>query len=281
MTSDLIKVKDLLTTRGCSDRTISNYISCLNRFKKHFDGKEVKDLNEADILTYLKENFIDLGLSAATYNINRAAIRYYYLVNHNKKFLKELLPYCKIKNRFPILITKEAFVKMLNSESNLEHKVWLLLGYGSGLRVSEVASLKISDISSKQSKIKIIGKGNKERYVPLPKITLKFLRMYWHQNKDKIKGDYLFPGLHSNKTHIATYTIQQAFAKSKRNNRLNSTMTFHTLRHSFATEYIKDKGNVWELRLIMGHSHVNTTMMYLHMAKDFKNVKTPLDGISL
>lgn len=281
MTNDLIKVKDLLTTRGCSDRTISNYISCLNRFKNYFNGKEVKDLNEDNILIYLKENFIDLGLSAATYNINRAAIRYYYLVNFNISFSKELLPQCKVKNRFPILIAKEEFVKIVNSESNLEHKVWLLLGYGSGLRIDEVANLKISNISSKQSKIRVIGKGNKERYVPLPKITLKFLKMYWYQKKDKIKGDYLFPGVYKNSPHISSKTIQEMFVKVKFNNNLNPTVTFHTLRHSFATEFIKAGGDIWELRTLMGHSSANTTMMYLHMAKDFSNVKSPLDEVSL
>ncbi len=80
MTNDLQKVKDLLKTRGCSERTINNYLSCLNRFKQYHKGKELKDLKEEDILDYLKVNFIDLDFAAATINVNRAAIKYYYLV---------------------------------------------------------------------------------------------------------------------------------------------------------------------------------------------------------
>ena len=83
MTKDLQKVKDLLKVRGCSDRTIANYLSCLNRFKKSYEGKDLKKLRESDILDYLKTNFIDLGLAPASVNINRAAIKYYYLVNFN------------------------------------------------------------------------------------------------------------------------------------------------------------------------------------------------------
>jgi site-specific recombinase XerD len=282
MTKDLEKVKKMLKVRGCSDRTVANYISCINRFKKNFKDKEFEKLNEEDILDYLKDYFIDLGLSSCAFNISRAAIKYYYLVNYKKEFSKVLLPQCKTKSRFPVLISKSDFIKIVNSESNIKHKIWLLLGYGSGLRISEVANLKVSDILSKENKIRVIGKGNKERFVPLPKITLKYLRIYWIQNKTKIK-DYLFPGIYKNKKknlHISTTTIQEIFGKIKLNNKLDSSMSFHTLRHSFATEYIKSGGDIWELRTLLGHSSANTTMIYLHMAKDFSTVRSPLNGVS-
>ena len=283
MTEDLIKVKDLLNTRGCSQRTISNYISCINRFKNYYKEKEVilENLNESDILDYLKVNFINIDCSSAAININRAAIKYYYLVNFNIDFNKILLPSCKTKSRFPKLITKDSFLKLINSENNLKHKLWLILGYGSGLRISEVASLKVEDILSEEHKIKVNGKGSKERYVPLPDITLKLLRLYWINNKEKI-NEYLFPGAFSKTkhTHINSVTIMEAFQKIKENNNLDNSITFHTLRHSFATEYIKSGGDVWELRSLLGHASINSTMVYLHMAEDFSKVSSPLDGIS-
>lgn len=282
MTKDLEKVKDLLKTRGCSDRTITNYISCINRFKKHFKENELKELKEEDILEYIKDNFISLNYSPASINVNRAAIKYYYLVNYNIDFNKTLLPSCKTKSRFPKLISKEEFLKIINSENNLKHKIWLLLGYGSGLRITEVATLKVSDILSKEHKIHIIGKGNKERYVPLPDITLKLLRIYWILNKDKINDDYLFPNIlkaKNNFKHISKQTISDAFNKIKNNNNLDNSITFHTLRHSYATEYIKSGGDIWELRSLLGHSSINSTMVYLHMAEDFSKVSSPLDGV--
>lgn len=281
MTNDLIKVKDLLITRGCSQRTITNYISCINRFKNYYNGKDLKKFKEEQILDYLKINFIDLNMSAATINVNRAAIKYYYLVNYNIEFSNILLPQCKTKSRFPKLIDKDLFLKLINSENNLKHRLWLILAYGSGLRISEVASLKVKDILSKEHKIKIIGKGNKERFAPLPNITLKLLRLYWTQNKHKI-NEYLFPASCNAKdktNHINSYTIKHAFQKIKNNNNLDDTITFHTLRHSFATEYIKSGGDVWELRSLLGHSSINSTMVYLHMAEDFSKVSSPLDGV--
>ena len=282
MTDDLQKVKDLLLLRKCSYRTVSNYLSCINRFKNYYKRKDLEKLNEDAILEYLKINFINIGCSAATINVNRAAIKYYYLVNFNKTFNDVLLPQTKIPSRFPKVISKQEFIKLFNSEFNLKHKLWIILAYGSGLRISEVASLKVSDILSKEHKIRVIGKGNKERYVPLPNFTLKLLRLYWIQNKDKITNDYFFPGLYRNRinTYISEFTIKGAFQKIKENNGLDNSITFHTLRHSYATEFIKNGGDIWELKNILGHSSINTTSIYLHMAENFKNVYSPLNEVS-
>ena len=280
MTDDLQKVKDLLILRKCSQRTISNYLSCINRFKQFYKRKNLENLNESDILEYLKKNFINIGCSAATININRAAIKYYYLVNFNKVFSNVLLPQTKIPSRFPKVLSKQEVISLFNSEFNLKHKLWIILAYGSGLRVSEVAELKVSDILSKEHKIHIIGKGNKERFAPLPDFTLKLLRLYWIQNKNNITNDYLFPGINKPRINksISSFTIKQAFQKMKENNKLDKSITFHTLRHSFATEFIKSGGDIWELKNILGHSSINTTSIYLHMAENFKNVYSPLNG---
>ena len=223
MSDDLKKVKDLLMLRNCSSKTISNYLSCINRFKHFYNDLNLEFLTESDILEYLKINFINIGCSSATVNVNRAAIKYYFLVNFNKEFSNTLLPQAKIPSRFPKIISKQDFIKIFNSEFNLKHKIWIILAYGSGLRISEIASLKVSDILSKEHKIHIIGKGNKERYVPLPDFTLKLLRLYWVQNKDKIINDYLFPGARSKTKnyHINTFTIKEALQKIKENNQLD------------------------------------------------------------
>ena len=282
MTDDLQKVKDLLLLRNCSNRTVSNYLSCINRFKNYYKRKDLEKLNEDDILEYLKNNFINIGCSAATINVNRAAIKYYYLVNFNKEFSNILLPQTKIPSRFPKIISKQDFIKLFNSEFNLKHKLWIILAYGSGLRISEVASLKVSDILTNEHKIRVIGKGNKERYAPLPDFTLKLLRLYWIQNKDKITNDYFFPGLYRNRinTYTSEFTIKGAFQKIKENNGLDNSITFHTLRHSYATEFIKNGGDIWELKNILGHSSINTTSIYLHMAENFKDVYSPLNKVS-
>lgn len=282
MENDLQEVKDLLILRNCTNRTICNYLSCINRFKNYFKGRNLEELNEKDIIEYLKLNFINIGCSEATINLNRAAIKYYYLVVFKKDFNNTLLPQAKIPTRFPKIISKQEFIKMINSESNIKHKIWLLLGYGSGLRISEVATLKVSDIQSEKNRIRVIGKGNKERYVPLPDITLKLLRIYWKQNKEKITNEFLFPGAYKKTRNkcINSFTIKCAFDKIKKNNNIDNSITFHTLRHSFATEFIKAGGEIWTLKNILGHSSINTTSIYLHMAENFKDVYSPLKDMN-
>lgn len=281
MTEDLQKVKDLLVLRNCSNRTITNYLSCINRFKNYFKNKNLESLNESNIIEYLKKAFIEIGCSPVTINVNRAAIKYYYLVNFNKEFSNALLPPSIVPSRFPKILSKDEVISIFNSESNLKHKLWIILAYGSGLRISEIANLKVSDILSKEHKIRVIGKGNKERYVPLPNFTLKLLRLYWIKNKDKITNDYLFPSTHSSRIGypISSETIKESFKKIKYNNNIDKKITFHTLRHSYATEFIKNGGDIWELKAILGHSSANSTCIYLHMAEDFENVYSPLDEV--
>ncbi len=131
MTKDMPKVKDLLLLRKCSDRTISNYLSYINRFKNYYKRKDLEKLNEDDILEYLKKNFINIGCSATTINVNRAAIKYYYLVNFNKNFSNALLPQTKIPSRFHKIISKQDFIKIeiinfLNILNNPSHFLLLL-----------------------------------------------------------------------------------------------------------------------------------------------------------
>ena len=221
MSEDLQKIKTLLKVRGCSSRTTTNYISCINRFKKFFEGRNLEKLNEEDILEYIKVNFVDLEYSPATINVNRAAIKYYYLVVFKKEFNDILLPYCKIHRRYPYIFDTKDVILLINYTNNIKHKIWICLGYGSGLRADEIANLKIVDFSHRLHKIKVIGKDNKERFVPFPELTYKLLLIYYEQNKDKIKefDNYLFPSTRKdyNNIHISVQTIKNTFTNIKKN----------------------------------------------------------------
>jgi len=93
------------------------------------------------------------------------------------------LPTSKIRKKYPTIVTKELFIKIINNENNLEHKCWFLLSFCCGLRISEIATLRIENIISKEHKLKVLGKGNKERYTVLSDIVIKFLRLYYKSKK--------------------------------------------------------------------------------------------------
>ena len=269
----LKKCEETLKMGGRSDITIRNYIYFIKRFLNNYDNKtKISNFTTDDIIKYFKKNFLDKNWSASTYNTNLAAVRYFYLICFDRSINKTLLPTSKIRKRYPTIISKEQFIKIVNNESNLEYKCWFLLAFCSGLRICEIATLKIEDINSKEHKLRVLGKGNKERYTILPDIVIKFLRIYYKQKRYTIKSGYLFKGINLNE-HISSRSIGNCFHYLKKEYNLPPEITEHSLRHSFATFYLMNDGDILTLKSMMGHKSLNSTSIYIHMAQDFNNIK--------
>lgn len=272
------KVIDTLNMGGRSKKTIENYVCAINRFLDYFENKDISKLNESDVIEYIKNNYLNKQCATNTYNMNISAIKYFYSINYNKELNNKLLPHAKLIKRLPTTIDKETFIKILNEEKNLKHKCWLLLGYCSGLRIEEVVSVKIKNINSKEHELKILGKRKKERFTILPDITIKYLRLYY---KDKYRKEffykenktgYLFEG-NQGEDHISVNTVTNYFREIKIKYNLDEDIAFHSLRHSFATNFIKSGGDPFTLKSMLGHTSLNTTSIYIHMGRDFNNLK--------
>ena len=266
-------VNDTLTMGGKSKITIDKYTYAIERFlNTHGNNTKISTFTEKEIIKYLKKKFIDTNLKATTYNFNLAAISYFYLVCFEKEFNKKLLPKAKIAKKLPTIIDKDTFIKLVNNEKNIEHKCWLILGFCSGLRASEVASIKIENIDVNNHKLKIVGKGNKERFTILPDICIKLLRQYCKDKKVVYKKGHLFPGCNG-EIHISPRTISNYFTIYAKENNLPKNISFHTLRHSFATYYLMNGGEQFILKDMLGHQSITTTAIYVHLANDFNNLK--------
>ena len=210
------KVIDTLKRGGRSEQTIENYACAINRFLKYFNNKDLEKLRENDIIEYIEKSYINKECSLNTYNLNICAIKYFYSITYNRELNNKLLPHAKLTKKLPSTIDKETFKKILDEEQNLRHKCWLLLGYCSGLRVEEIATLKIKDINSKEHKLKVLGKRKKERYTVLPDIVIKYLRLYYkkYNSKKNAKSEFLFRGTKGNE-HISSKTIINYFTALK------------------------------------------------------------------
>ena len=269
----LKKCEETLRMGGRSEVTIKNYRYAIIRFLNRYDEKtNISKLTTDDIIKYFKKDFIDKGLSAATYNINLAAVRFFYLICFERSISKVLLPNSKLRKRFPKIVTKELFLKIINNEDNLEHKCWLLLSFCCGLRISEVATIKIEDIYSKEHKLRVLGKGNKERFTILPDIVIKFLRLFYQKKRYTHKKGYLFIGQNVN-NHICERTIGNYFSSLKKEYNLPPEITEHSLRHSFATYFLMNGGDLLVLKSMMGHKSLNSTSIYVHLSQNFNNIK--------
>ena len=269
----LKKCEETLRMGGRSEVTIKNYRYAIIRFLNRYDEKtNISKLTIDDIIKYFKKDFIDKGLSAATYNVNLAAVRFFYLICFERSISKVLLPNSKLRKRFPEIVTKELFLKIINNEDNIEHKCWLLLSFCCGLRISEVATIKIEDIYSKEHKLRVLGKGNKERFTILQDIVIRFLRLFYKKKRYTHKKGYLFIGQNVN-NHICERTIGNYFSSLKKEYNLPPEITEHSLRHSFATYFLMNGGDLLVLKSMMGHKSLNSTSIYIHLSQNFNNIK--------
>lgn len=269
------KVIDTLRMGGRSEKTIDNYVCAINRFLKYFENKDLSKLNEDDIVEYIRNNYLNKKCSTHTYNMNICAIKYFYTINFRKEFNNKLLPRAKVIKRIPTVIDKETFNKIFNNEPNIKHKCWLLLAYTSGLRVEEIANLKIEYIDSNKNQLRVFGKRKKERFTVLTNVTIEYLRQFYkttYYYPARCKTGYLFEGNQSAE-HVSSKTISNYFTALKHKYDLPENMTFHSLRHSFASNFIKAGGDPFILKSMMGHSALSTTSIYIHMGRNFNNLK--------
>ena len=271
------KVIDILQIGGRSKRTIDNYVCAINRFLKYFESKDISKLNENDIVEYMKCSYLNKSCSVNTYNMNISAIKYFYSINFNKEFNNKLLPHSKLTKKIPSTIDKETFDKIFYGEKSLKHKCWLLLAYCSGLRAEEVASVRLKYMNANEHQLKVLGKRKKERFTVLPEITVRYLRMYYKSyycqpyNRRVNKTGYLFEGYKYE--CLTSSTIVNYFTDIKHKYNLDESISFHSLRHSFASNFIRNGGDPFVLKSMMGHTSMNTTSIYIHMGRDFNNLK--------
>lgn len=268
------KVRYTLELGGKSNRTFDNYKSHINRFLNYYEESiEINKLSEDDVVDYFRKQYIDLNSCSSSLNVGIWSIRFLYSVCFNRKLNNDLLPSTKLSKKMPTIIPKQLFLKIFNEETCLKHKCWLILAFCSGLRVDEVATLRIENIYPNEHKLKILGKRNKERYTILPDIVTKFLRLYCKENHITDKQGYLFISQYDNQEHINSKSIINYFTTLKVAYNLDKNISFHSLRHSFATYYLMNGGNIITLKSMLGHSHLDTTNRYLHIAQNFNNLE--------
>lgn len=270
------KVKYTLELWGKSNRTFDNYKSHITRFLNYYgENIEINKLSEDDIVDYFRKNYIDLNRCASSLNVGICSIKFLYSVCFNRHLNKDILPSTKLKKKIPTIIPKHLFLKIFNEEHCLKYKCWLILAFCSGLRVEEMATIKIENIYPNEHKLKVLGKGNKERYTILPDIVTKYLRFYCKEKHITQKQGYLFKVINEHE-HINCKSIINYFSTLKIAYDLDKNISFHTLRHSFATYYLMNGGNIITLKNMLDHSHLNTTNIYLHIAQNFNQ----LEGIN-
>jgi integrase/recombinase XerD len=174
--------------------------------------------------------------------------------------------------------------RLIAATGNLKHQTALSLAYGTGLRASEVVSLKVSDIDSQRMTLRVEqGKGSKDRYAMLSPILLERLRVWWRVARAQGKmldGGWLFPGLNPVEP-LTTRQLNRAVHMAADAANIDKRVSMHTLRHSFATHLLEQKVDIRVIQVLLGHKKLETTAMYAQVATDvLREVGSPLEQLS-
>lgn len=270
-------VEYLLIDKKYSENTIKSYQNDLKKYENYFKNKNIDLINEENIREYLKYLKKENNESKTIcHNISTLRSFYKFLLIEKKvsKNPMEWIEIPKIKKSLPKTLSFEEINKLLdiklNDNYSYRNKAMLELMYSSGLRVSELVNVKIHDIDSESCVIRIMGKGNKERIVPLGDYAIRYVGIYLKEHRNKLMkkeyNDYLFLNNHGKKmTRQGFFKIIKNLAKEQN---IKSEFSPHTLRHSFATHLLDGGADLRSIQEMLGHSDISTTQIYTHVSKE-------------
>jgi integrase len=168
-------------------------------------------MGEEEVRSFLLHLVTEENASAAAQKGYIAALKFLYREIVKRPEVVENLPSPKLPKRLPLVLSREEVMAIFEATEFIKHKAIVATGYGAGLRIAEVAGLRTTDIDSKRMRIRVQGKGQKERHSILSPLLLELLRDYYRQMPPK--GDWLFPGQRAG-THVCTATIHVAFKRA-------------------------------------------------------------------
>ncbi len=255
-----------LKLKGFSENTISSYLNDLKDFADFFSNKL---LNEQNLLKY-RDSLVNKHYTASTFNRKLSSIRAF-LKFLNKSGLSEidysLLKNKRNKRKTPNYISKDVIYKAMTKDRD---GLIIRMMYATGLRISELVNLKISDILFDSGFVRIKGKGNKERFIPIDKKSLEAIKEYVKTRSYNYKG-YLF--LSNRKKPFTRQGMWKVIKKKFR--KLGLDVKPHMLRHMFATHMIENGANIRAVQEMLGHESVITTQIYTEITDN--SLKEALD----
>ena len=269
-------IKYLTNELNYSTLTINNYERDIKDYLEYLDNKDLnyRNINKVDVINYLK--FLDeCKLSNATISRHLSSLRTYYnyLVNHN---IINTNPFNRVSNpkkekKLPTYLYEDEIKDILD---NLEdddiykrrNRLIMELFYSTGMRLSELSSIKLNDINGDE--IKVLGKGSKERIVYLDKVVIRLLDDYLNNDRDLFnpKTNYLI--LNKNGNKLSNRSIESIVNDIIRTSAIKKHVTPHTIRHSFATHMLNNGCDLKVVQELLGHESLSTTQIYTHITNE-------------
>lgn len=270
--------------KSLSKNTVDGYCRDIKKLNNFFNGndnkKKIEEVNYQDFQNYLSY-LNDLKINARSQSRIISSMRSFFKFLILEKIIKEnpteLLENPKTGKKLPEFLTIEEIELLVNqidrSKKEGERNLAIIeVLYGCGLRVTELIELKISEIYWEEGFIRIIGKGNKERLVPLGKIASKHLKIYLneirvHQKVKDLFVDHVF--INKNGSKISRVMIFKIVKKLTEKAGIQKNISPHSLRHSFATHLVEGGADLRSVQEMLGHQSITTTEVYTHLDKNY------------
>ena len=278
MTNEQIlrKMEEDMKMRNFSKYSFYTYSHKAVEMIKYFN-KPMGDVTTEEMRKFLIMLKEERKLANKTVNYYNSILRFLYEVTLDKVLNKKQIPMLKDKRKICKVLTKEELSTFFDACDNPKYKMIFMLIYGSGLRIGEAENLRVADIDSKKMRIFVReGKGNKERYTILPKVSLDMLREYYKGERPNHKEGYLFLNREGNPLKVER--IRVFFRKYRRKAKLNDEFVVHSLRHSFATDLIERGATLIQVKELLGHRNIRSTMEYVHVANIDLGLESPIDN---
>lgn len=270
-----------LERRNYSATTKECYIRAVEDFARYFN-RAPDQLRPEHIRQFQAHLFTERKMAPNTVNQRLAALRFFFVKTLKRPWNAAETPYPKKVVHLPVVLSQQEVARLIDSAVLPFHRVILMTLYATGIRRAELAHLRVGDIDSERMVIRIRGgKGRKDREVMLSPKLLDELRDHWRRHKPK---EWLFPGgkWHNSKKPITTKVVWHACQQAAKRAGLEKKVHPHILRHCFATHLLEAGTDLRKIQMLLGHSDLEETTIYLHVSRlQVSSTVSPLDILPL
>ena len=265
-----------LQLAGFSPKTIKSYLYTVTVLGKHFT-RSPDLLTDEEVRQFFLHLINERKLSASSITIYLCGIKFFFETTLHKKLNILGLIRPRPSKKLPVVLSQDEVRTILLLIKKPMYRMALTLIYACGLRISEGAQLKVSDIDGQRHLLRVRnGKGGKDRYVPLHERPLELLRGYYRQYGRK-NSEFLYP---NKDRHVSIDSLQIAFRKAVQESGINKHACVHSLRHSFATHLLEHGEDISTIKDLLGHSSIVSTEIYTHLTEKITTrLRVSLDGM--
>ena len=277
------RINEDMILRKLATNTQISYIRGVNKFCEFLQHSPETSTQEE--LREFQLFMVTHGVSGITVNATLTALKFLFKITLDKPEVIARVCPVTVARKLPVVLSLDEAKRFMSCTMHPKFKAALAVGYGSGLRVSEVVALKVSDIDSERMILRVEqGKGSRDRYALLSPALVDNLRDWWcfaNREGQMFQGSWLFPGLnpidHMTARHLSRVCKQTAKAAA-----IDKNVSMHTLRHSFATHLLEAGVDIRVIHILLKKTQLNTTARYTQVATDLlRQVISPLDSLSI